>query len=331
MYERIVLIVVLMLSLFGCHFSKNGEDKYKVSVDGKLKPDSENISLKDYNGIWVCYKVLEQDDLVKSWARRLYEEGLIDYRKEISTHFWFEIKGDTIIVNSLFKMPIQITVPKEELSRTGVIDYLYRNDSLINHVTKRKVYCKIEGKDGISYQDYFKKMKLDSMYCLNDYEILSYNRWCLGDVILVDGEGFSYYFKRASSYDTNIKGFPGNCFNSFVVNRVYKNCTIEEAVDKMCLEFPSGAVGLYGVKIGGSSIHECDEVTFPKESDEDENSYHHWEGENKVTVTIPHGGRTSLIFEFVKKGSDVHVKYWSDVDFSLIHETVVDYQDYIMG
>lgn len=323
MYERIVLIVVLMLSLCGCHFSKKGEDKYKVSVDGKIKPDSENISLTDYNGIWVCYKVLEKN-YPKKWMQKIYEEEMIDYRKEISTHFWFEIKGDTIIVNNLFKMPIQLTVSKEALSDPSVNDYLYRNDTLINHVNKRKVYCKIEGKDGISYQDYFKKMKLDSTYCLNDNKILSYNRWCLGDVILVDGGGFNYYFKRASSYDTNIKGFPGNRLNRFVVNRVYKNSTIEEAAFKISDEFPYRAGGVLEYEMGDPSTEEDDVVFFPKESDIEDDTYYKWKGENQVTVTLPVGDCSSFKFEFIKKGSDVYVKYWSDVDFTCEHEWIPD-------
>ena len=40
-----------------------------------------------------------------------------------------------------------------------------------------------------------------------------------------------------------------------------------------------------------------------------------WKGKDKLTAKIYKTDNSTYVFEFVKKGSDVKVKYWNDVTF----------------
>ena len=333
-----LLVWMILFILSGCHtkptseqgnISINDEDTVKTEnareAQDKVKDSIRTKQFfKDYKGTWVCYKYCK-DTVQYKYDGFRYDEVAA---KEFARYYSFAITDDTIVVNNIFKQSIDFSIYDyadflEYRSQYKKICMFYNDLGYV--VDKDSLESKLAGlicpRDSEDYQNYYDQQaaKGDTIpyFDYRESSVITY-QWCFSGIVAINHKGYNYYFKRGVPKTKGIVGLPSDMYNRFSVVRVYKNSTIKEAVYKMIEEFPKGTEELLFRPMSDGGDDTVYEPYLPMESGKYDASptEYIWKGKDKLTAKIYKTDNSTYVFEFVKKGSDVKVKYWNDVIFS---------------
>jgi hypothetical protein len=331
-----LFVWMILLILSGCHtkptsqqenISINDEETVKIEnareAQDKVK-DSIRTKLffKDYKGTWVCYKYCK-DTVQYKYDGFRYDEVAA---KEFARYYSFAITDDTIVVNGIFKEPVDLE--SYTYAKLSNMEYYYQHYTMflsdLNLLEidslKEDIMGLASSHNFMNYQKYCDQQmaKGDTIpYFDSSADAVSTDKWCFSGIVAINYKGYNYYFKRGVPKMKGIVGLPSDMYNRFSVVRVYKNSTIKEAVYKMIEEFPKGTEELLFTPMSDGGDDTVYEPYLPMESGlpYPSSTEYFWEGKDKLTTRTFKDYNSTFVFEFVKKGSDVKVKYWNDVTF----------------
>ncbi len=321
-----ILFAAFFISCQQTNISKT--EKNSINKKNSTKPYVEYMNLGKFNSLnllndlsttWTCYNYYRDNE--NNYSDDYFFDE--DYAKELSRYFYFQIKRDTLIANNRFKIPIYAYSKKLDNLSFGEEEYINllrgsEQDTTIQDYYfirpfKNQVYCEyheVQMEKGDTLPVFgttspFKRFApFSSMFAYYD------------SFLITSFDGYIYIFKRGQPYNKWNKdiGIPSSIDNRFVVNRTYSNSTIKEAAYKLIEEFPKGTQSFL---IEDDEPNEKGEpnIFFCDASFEMYTTKYDWKNPNELTVTIGHSENCTFVFEFVKKGNDVHVKYWNDVVF----------------
>lgn len=313
--SELTLLVTLVLSSCVGGKQKNtaGEElspsqRYmSYIVDGVF--DSEQY-LKDVSGTWVCYKYAK--DTVTPKSHLFYFDE--DMAKELNRYYYFTIDSNEITAVDMFSIPIDSYELELDSFHWRLLATFnnFRSDIGLND-TLKYVY-NIDPIDRYAYRDYLHNQmeKGDTLpYYNSDYYPKIASIWCFPEILVFCFNGYNYYFKKGEPNNEGIVGIPSDQNNRFIVNRIYENCSIEEAAYKLIEDFPYGTEGL----LFPSDENSDPEPFFSHTSLDLYATVYDWRSQDELIVRALRNRNCTFVFEFKQMGDDVYVKYWNDVVF----------------
>lgn len=316
MKKNAILSFVVILFLISCvgNTPKNESatslltpvDKYSSYVVDSVF-DSEQF-LKDMSGTWVCYKYAK--DTVTPKSHMFYFDESMAF--ELSRYYYFTIDKDEFTANDIFSISIDSYDLEVDSFHWRLFDTFNNFRTDIGLKDTLKYVYNIEPVDSYTYREYLHNLmeKGDTLpYYNSDYYPKISSIWCFPEVLVFCFNGYNYYFKKGDPNNEGIIGIPSDRNNRFIVNRVYKSCTIEESAYKLIEDFPSITEGLM------DRDRETGESYFWNSSGEFNATIYDWKNEDEVIVRAIQSRNCTFVFEFNQVGDDVHIKYWNDVVF----------------
>lgn len=317
----------LSLLIIFCHIAISCNISVKKNLPIEMGPNeihnnymnngtfNKSLFLKDNSGPWICYKY-EKDTITPRYKLFEYDDN---YAKEFSNNYYFFFSGDTLIANNVYKIPIEFYARTVDTIIYNKDIYMYDNFTLNSDIQSINFVYKTKTENYIRYKDYCDLLMTygDTIpYYNNEVDPITSTLVCFPEVLALTFKGYNYYFKKGKPKSNGIVGIPSDVSNRFTVNRTYANCTIEDAVYKLIKDFPKGTMGLLAFSDEPNEKGEI-ERWFPKKSgfNYGESTEYIWHNKNSVTARVYKHKNSTFVFEFIKKGDDVHVKYWNDVVF----------------
>ncbi len=316
MIKNAVLSFVIFLFLISCVGNTQKTESASKLLTPLEKYSSYTVDsvfnseqfLEDVSGTWVCYKS-EKDSIRIKYPMFNYDEAMA---VEMERYYYLSIEDDNLVVNNSFSIPIfSYSWPIDSLGKRNNESFLIFAEGINQQYRYEEIY-RIKAKNGVRYKEL-----ADSLINIGD-TIPYYNFikdpmtsliWCYPDVMAMYFEGYNYYFKKGEPNNEGIIGIPSDRNNRFIVNRVYKSCTIEESAYKLIEDFPSGTENLL------ERDRETGESYFWDSSGEFNATVYDWKNEDEVIVSVGLNRNCTFVFEFNQVGDDVHIKYWNDVVF----------------
>lgn len=308
-----IISFVLIISLISC---VGGAQKKNIAFE-ELTPvqryksytvdsvfDSEKY-LKDLSGLWICH-YYEKDPISRNNSLFEFNES---YAKEFAKYVVFRFDLDTLIVNNLFRVPIQCELRKyDSFNRFAQERFrYYMGSDTVNYV-----YL-IRGRGNVDYEEMHKQWRERGLVAPFYYrgDPLCDWKWSFPSGIIMEHNGYNYYFKKGEPNNEGIVGIPSDQNNRFIVNRIYESCSIEEAAYKLIEDFPYGTEGL----LFPSDENSDPEPFFSHTSLDLYATVYDWRSQDELIVRALRNRNCTFVFEFKQMGDDVYVKYWNDVVF----------------
>ena len=235
---RSVLLLTSLIAIVAC----NGGRKQEASAVSLMQtPDSverefsEADFLKEQQGTWVCYKY------VKDKSGEEFDEN---YAKEFMKYAYFEISGNVLCTNEIYRMDLYAYRYSTHLSK-------YNDPSLYIAALNPKADSLTFIAPYDSYESYW-ETNTEIIPYYTDHPIIKTQLFWEDNFITYD-RGYFFYFKKGTpEHDHIMIGMPGDERNYFKVEKLYKDTTMEKLLADLQTDFPYG----YHEVVNDSNIEE---------------------------------------------------------------------------